>query len=243
MYASSLLSFMAIIWIILYISLPTVMFNQKYTYKNISISQNVKNNIYEKNYLKKITNNLSDNFLYDENITINIYITNSKFLYAIFVPGGIVNNWHSYASAMWGSNIFVQKANFITNKSFRPENKKENLDAILAHELIHMYQFNKYGRLYMLLKTPTWVTEGYAVYTTQKLYIDTAKEVLKDFIQNYPNMQSKHISAEYKLWGLMVQHALEKMNKSVDDLHLGKVEYDEVLQSLLKEYNITKEGK
>ena len=30
------------------------------------------------------------------------------------------------------------------------------------------------------------------------------------------------------------------MHKSVDDLHLGKVSYDEVMESLLKEYNISK---
>jgi len=33
------------------------------------------------------------------------------------------------------------------------------------------------------------------------------------------------------------------MHKSVDDLHLGKVEYDEVLDSLFNEYSITKESK
>ncbi len=30
------------------------------------------------------------------------------------------------------------------------------------------------------------------------------------------------------------------MHKSVDDLHLGKVDYDEVLDSLLREYGVAK---
>jgi len=107
--------------------------------------------------------------------------------------------------------------------------------------MIHVYQMKKYGWATFMFKTPTWVKEGYATYSSRDLYTDKPKEVLQDFIANYPHMKSNHISAQYKVWMLMIKHAIEKMHKSVDDLHLGKVEYDEVLDSLLNEYNITKE--
>ena len=70
--------------------------------------------------------------------------------------------------------------------------------------------------------------------------IKNTEEVLKDKIpHSNPKkfLQNNNNNENYTLWALMIKHAIEKMHKSVDDLHLDKVSYDEVLDSLLKEYN------
>ena len=54
------------------------------------------------------------------------------------------------------------------------------------------------------------------------------------------NVQQWDIFSQDQFYGMMVRYAIEKMHKSVDDLHLGKVKYDEVFNSFLREYHITK---
>jgi len=48
------------------------------------------------------------------------------------------------------------------------------------------------------------------------------------------------IFSQDQFYGMMVRYAIEKMHKSVDDLHLGKVKYNEVFNLFLREYHITK---
>ena len=83
--------------------------------------------------------------------------------------------------------------------------------------------------------------EGYPVYITNDPIMHDPK-IVKDALANAKHVKCSQKEA-YALWGLMVKHAIEKMHKSVDDLHLGKVDYAEVLDSLLREYNITKGAK
>ena len=215
---------------------------KEYHYKNIHMYVNQKQTTNkEMNYLRQVDNYLKHSSLYDENVQTDIYIANNIWLYAIMLPQEIQSMWKSFAVTMIGSNIVFKKVDFIKNKTYY-DKKEENFDAVLTHEMTHVYQANKYGWFKFMIKTPTWVKEGYATYVSRKLYIDKPQDVLKDFIENYPHMHSNnHINEQYKLWMLMVKHAIEKMHKSVDELHFGTVSYDKVLDSLLREYNITKE--
>jgi len=197
------------------------------------------NKTFVKDYMVKADTYLHSNPLYTNEENIDIFILNNSILYAIMAPMEIFNLYASYATT-WGQNIVFKYVDLKKNKSYYGE-KKENFDAVLAHELIHTYQNSKYG--FFVRYKSSWIIEGYATYASKGLYIKKPKEILENYIKHYPeyeNMPSKHLSKKYQVWMLMVKHAIEKMHKSVDDLHLGKVEYDEVLDSLLKEYNITK---
>jgi len=229
------------LWIILFFLFPFM--SDEYTYKNTHMYVYQKETTgLELKYLKAVDDYLRKYPLYDENISTDIYVVNSDWMYILLSPADIISGWESFANTIIGSNIFIRKVDFRKNKSYLGS-REENLDAILAHEMTHVYQMKKYGWFPFMFKTPTWVKEGYAMYSSRDLYIDNPKEVLQDFIANYPHMKSNHISPQYKVWMLMIKHAIEKMHKSVDDLHVGKVSYDEVLDSLLQEYNITKESK
>jgi hypothetical protein len=238
-YFTIIFDIVIILWIISLFVFPFVC--KEYKYKKIHMYTNQKQiTSKEISYLKHVDNYLKNSYLYDENISINIYIVNNSWLYALMVPSEIPYMWKSFAVTMMGSNIVFKKVDFIKNKTFYGK-KEENFDAVLIHEVVHTLQANKYSWINIMIKTPVWVREGYPTYVAKKLYIDKPQNVLKDFIKNYPHMHSNHhISEQYKLWMLMVKHAIEKMHKSVDDLHLGKVDYDEVLDSMLQEYNVSK---
>ena len=192
-----------------------------------------------KKYLIRADEYLIKNPLYTDNKTIDIFLLNNSILYAIMNPLNVIHGFHSYAATL-GAKVTMKKVDLKNNKCSSYDGT-ENFDAVLAHELIHTYQNNKYG--FFVKYKSSWIIEGYATYASKDLYIEKPKEILESYIKYYPeyeNIPSKHLSKKYQVWGLMIQHAIEHMHKSVDDLHLGKVSYDEVMESLLNEYNISK---
>jgi len=118
---------------------------------------------------------------------------------------------------------------------------------VLEHELIHTWQFSHFS-IYETLKMKHWVKEGYPTYIADLKSLFRDKQEKHDFLHWYINevgiTNFRDTSKEnYAFSALMVKHAIEKMHKSVDDLHLGKVDYDEVLDSLLREYGVAKDVK
>jgi len=114
----------------------------------------------------------------------------------------------------------------------------------MVHEILHSFQDRKYGGVIQSkLNIPFWVREGYPVFFSRKQLISAteARRLLGEYYSH--GMSNLSIADKYQFSGILVKHAIEKMHKSVDDLHLGKVDYEEVLESLLREYNITKSTK
>ena len=119
------------------------------------------------------------------------------------------------------------------------QRKYENLREILTHEAIHTLQAMKYGGLIkQKIVTPYWVQEGYPTYIVSS---QVNSKNFKKFIIYYKKhgLEGMRSYEKYVFYAFLVKHAIEKMHKSVDDMHLGKVDYDEVLDSLLREYNVT----
>jgi hypothetical protein len=181
---------------------------------------------------------LKKNFLYHSKNSVNIYVVDNPIVYAILDPLEVVDWWNSYAVATIGNLVVIKKGDFATNKVY-DKTFSENFDAVLVHELTHTLQFDHYGYISTGYTTPKWVLEGYATYSEKELSINSIEQLYKkSFLQLKGS--KLHASLDYQFWALMVKHAIEKMHKSVDDLHLGKVDYDEVLDSMLQEYNISK---
>jgi len=115
------------------------------------------------------------------------------------------------------------------------------VDAILMHESVHVMQNSRYGWLYTTFRMPYWVKEGYPIYSARILSQYKEQKIIDYLIKTrdiYINEWDTFSQDQF--YGLMVKHAIEKMHIDVDDLHLGKVDYEEVFDSLLQEYNITK---
>jgi len=228
-------SVLSIIWAIYFFGGKYLFFTNNSTFFDINVYS-------DKDSAIKINFNSIRTKLLQHKIDIkkfqsDIFIIENPVLYygAMFPPGIQIIAGKS-SGITYGEDIFIKSS---------AQKLKDIRDAIIAHELVHVWQNKNYTpSLYMHFIIPVWVTEGYAVYASGE---NRLKEEInkKDFLDEYYHSVNKHWRNDnsYTLWGFMVKHAIEKMHKSVDDLHLGKVEYDEVLDSLLHEYNIAKESK
>lgn len=191
------------------------------------------------NYFVQVKEHIFKNQLYEENININIYILNDKNIYGILNPIEWLPNRQTFGVTQ-GTKVFVGKVNIEKNKVYSATNANENLDALLVHEAVHVMQNNKYGWFYTSFRMPHWVKEGYPIYSARALSIYTEKWLIDYLVNKDADIENWPIFSQDQFYGLLVKHAIEKMNKSVDDLHLGEVAYDEVFYSLLDEYNIGK---
>jgi len=233
------------IWLIIQIIYPKL-FLYEYSYKNIHLYSSIKIPNQKKLYqeINKALMPLNKHHLiFDPKENMNIYIGNDILFYLSMYPG----------LQFFSKDVVARTINgetFMRNFNARTMKIKDNkgyipFQTVLSHELVHIWQSQNYALIGKFLWRKTWILEGYAVYASEyqnsELQTDTK---IKKFLQKfYTNSQYLRKEKSYALWHLMIKHAIEKMHKSVDELHLGKVEYDEVLDSLLNEYNITKEGK
>jgi len=240
-YINIVIQVFLIIWVCIYF-FSHLLYDIQYNNDNVTIFSNDK--YYDKAgydaILETITQHINNTYKKDTNI--EIYIVNNEFLYTLHNPLEFLPNSTTYAVTQ-GSKIFVKNANIDKNLiyGYKNDTRPENLDAVLVHEIVHILQSNKYGWFASIIKTPYWVKEGYPIYSASALSV----YFKEDFMQyaKKQNFREFSVFEQDLFYGFMVKHAIEKLHKSVDDLHLGKVNYDEVLQSFLQEYNITKEGK
>jgi len=210
-----------------------------YTYDNLHfyMREEINNKNKFEELMHKVEKPLSTHQIDLNTLDANIYFVNNDLLYYFSVLPSI-NSFNSLAYTFNGSTYFMH-ANIEKNLVLENKFGKVQLSTVLAHELTHIWQ-NKIYTFKKILHIPTWVMEGYATYVSGE-----EKEFninIRDFIGWIQKNEDKASGQEfYMLWTFMIKHAIEKMHKSVDDLHVGKVSYDEVLDSLLQEYNITKE--
>ena len=213
------------IFILLYF-FSYAIYSHKFEDKNMELYANfpMSENIAFRNSLKKTKEKLKKDDLYFDDYKVKVHIVENDLLFTI----------HSMFMDMVAVNlvdsIFINKNKLL---------KKDYIFEEIVHEVIHTFQAEKYGGwLKYRFNIPYWVLEGYPVYVSRKNLSRAYSKFMKYCSKHHFNNLST--SDTYRLNGLLVKHAIEKLNKSVDDLHLGKVNYDEVLDSLLREYNVTK---
>jgi hypothetical protein len=157
---------------------------------------------------------LMTDLLYSELPSTKIFFVKHHWVISWFLgPFNILNTLRGSVSdaitPVFASVVFTKKTSNLYLDSSR-----------LAHELVHILQHDKYGYFATRIKTPVWVHEGYATYR-QALFSSVKIDDL-------------YLTDQYKLYGALVQHAIHFNNKTVDELHLGQVEYSETLKSLCK---------
>jgi len=250
-YSEVMIAVVMFVWILwIFVGLKMT-FNHIYLYNHLHFRTVMPLDIQEENslheILTQIENKLKKVDIDFQELQADIFIEKGDISFKLsLVPGMQLLNFGSAVTI--GKNIFIPNVD-IKHNQFILQGDKSSGDIeplfsdILAHELVHIWQNKRYGSspVANLFKKPKWVIEGYAVYSAEKARVlDKPRAKIKNFLKKH-NTQSGHIrnKGAYILWGLMIQHAIEHMHKSVDDLHLGKVSYDEVMESLLNEYNIT----
>ena len=226
-------------WLLLYLLLP---FISKQVYQIDKTAFYVDRQSPQLNntqsYFNHVAKTIQRSVLYDPDTKANFYLVD-RAIYRYMNP----IEWlpHRKTFGMTLKNfVLIGDADIVNNKVYADVNISENLDAILVHEAMHILQSNKYGWFYMMYRTPYWVKEGYPIYKARPLSRHKEQELV-EYLQKTQDIDIKawDIFSQDQFYGLMIKHAIEKMHKSVDDLHLGKVSYNEVFVSLLDEYNIT----
>jgi len=230
-------------WVVIQIIYPKL-FTYEYNYKNIHICSYVEIPNHSKldNAISSAIKTLNKhNLQLNVHKKVNIYIGNSTLYYLSMFPG-LQYLYRDTIARTINGDIFMRNFN-AENMQMKDRKGIIEFKMVLSHELVHIWQGQNYALIGNFLLLKAWIGEGFAVYASEyqdaRLQTDTK---IKSFLQKYyNNSKSSRKEGSYSLWGLMIKHAIEKMHKSVDDLHVGKVSYDEVLNSLLQEYNITKE--
>ena len=239
-YLSIVLQVWVIMVIAMYMLLPHLA-KDKYEDSHITFyTYDTSNDKNTSQYFHKIASKIVNNKLYKKQMNIDIYFLNNHFLYTLLNPIELLPYRQTF-SITYRKSIFFNDADIENNKVYASNGVNENLDAILIHESVHTMQNTQYGWIYTSCKMPYWVKEGYPIYSARKFSQYKEQKIIDYLVKTkdiYVNEWDTFSQDQF--YGLMVKHAIEKMHKSVDDLHLGKVEYDEVLDSLLREYNVTK---
>ncbi len=238
-YLSIVMQLYVVAWICLYFLLPHVA-KEAYVKENTTIYLHTSYN----NDLSRLDGfyaKLSQNRLFDTHAKITIHLLNNSYIYNLINPIEWLP-WRQTFGITYGHTVFVDRFDLVQNKIVASSGAVEHLDAILLHESVHVLQNNRYGWLYAAFRMPYWVKEGYAIYSAQTLSLYHEEKTIIDYIKKSHDIDAKRWSpfARDQFYALMVKHAIEKMHKSVDELHEGKVSYDEVLGSLLEAYGVAK---
>ncbi len=131
--------------------------NQVSIYHNSTLDLN-----YEKVVMDAI-NIVSLSELYDPDFSIDLCLDDQS------IYPDIINRVKGPAFGFGLANKVILKceADFTKNKAFG-YGEAWNLTGLIAHEMVHTYQYNAYG--FSTLSTPSWKLEGYAEYISRNQY-------------------------------------------------------------------------
>lgn len=221
-----------------------VFYPYKLKYNNITYYsfENISDNKYFIDTIKKVNKKILLHEIYDESLEIEIFFPNSEIIYSIYRPWELLPAKNTYAATL-GSKILIKMADFNKNLVFSDmKNSFPNeLDRILVHEIMHVMQIRKYGFIKLYTSVPYWVREGYPIYISgESTYYDEDK-----FLRQVLNKDFDALTTFEKdfLFGQIVKYAIESLNASIDDLHNGNIDFNKIKKEFLIQLIIKNEAK
>jgi len=144
---------------------PNLLYANKTPIGNYTIYHNSLLNKNLQQRLDDATELLKSSGLYDANLKLDICLNDgSKYPALIRTLRGDAFAWGFYDKV-----VFMGNANYIDNY-VELNGYKWNFTQLLAHEIIHCFQFNKFGLLKSnpIAKIPEWKWEGFPEYVARK---------------------------------------------------------------------------
>ena len=235
----------AIITIVIIILFPQPLFANKMSYKKFTVYSNHTIDSSINTVLENAINLVEKSELYDSNYGYNIILCNNSFYNKIddklFGVGRT-------ARATLNNVIVKVRIDPENNLAFPTFHKacQENLAEVIAHEMIHCLQANRYGILkFNPFSHPDfWKLEGYPEYISKQKEISGSDYSLAGYIDRYVDLKGKAadmwISSEeggcevpdYYYKGKLMMEYL------IDIRHLS---YDQVLRDTASENRIYQE--
>lgn len=176
---------------------------------------------------------LSRSELYDPGERFRIFICNEPWRLALYSQrfgsgmGGLADGWLT-------RNIYLREADIPRNRIVPPEGELADADVrplsyFVAHEATHILESRAFGRL-MAVRSPTWLTEGYADYV--------GKGGDFDYEENRRRLAAGDRALDplksglYRRHHLLVAYAIERQGRSVRDLFADPPREEDLLRAL-----------
>jgi len=241
----TLLAFLAaIITIVIIILFPQPLFANKMSYKKFTVCSNDKIDDNIKNILDKAMDLVQQSELYDPGYKYNIILCHNTFYNKIDDLLGI----GPAARARLNNVIVKVRIDPNSNLAFATFRKEceVNLTYLLAHEMVHCLQANRYGLMkFNPFRHPEfWKLEGYPEYISKQKKLSGKDYSLTNDIDRYVTLESKatDIWVSSEEGGCEVPDYYYKgklmMEYLMDIRHLS---YDQVLRDTASENRIYQE--
>jgi len=212
---------------------PDPLFKHQYKYKNFSVHSDREIPLEIEQILDMVQERLSFSELYSADTTFNLYFCNDDWRFLLFSrdtkAGAVVNGFISANAFFRKSDIRHNQLNF--RHTWNPNHNDRPLSYFLAHELTHSLQ-SKYDR-FMVLKTPTFVMEGYADYIGKGYAFNYAR--YKKMLINDEYVMKPKESGLYNLYHLAIAYLMDRKGYSYKEILKLKPDLDSTLQDLLAE--------
>lgn len=189
----TLLAFItAILTIVTIVLFPQCLFANKIEYKNFTVYSNDKIPIDIKTVLDNAMNLVKKSEINDSNYKYNIILCYNSFYNKI--DDKLLGTGPAARTTL--KNVIIKvRIDAKNNLAFPTFHKacEENLAELIAHEMTHCLQANKYGMLkFNPFKHPAlWKLEGYPEYVAKKTELLNRGYSLTNEIERYINLESK----------------------------------------------------
>jgi hypothetical protein len=241
----------ALVSIILF---PQIVFANKMRYKNFKVCSNDKINPDIKILLDNAIDLVQRSELYDSSYTYNIILCHNTFYNKI--DDQLLGIGPSARARL--TNVIIKVRIDPTGDLAFPTFHKEcelNLTYLLAHEMIHCLQANKYGIMkFNPFRHPEfWKLEGYPEYISRKTQLSWKDHSLANEIERYINLENKEtdrwISVEeggceypnyYYKGRLMIEYLIDIKHMSYDQILKDSVSENTIFKEMIKWKDSTK---
>jgi hypothetical protein len=224
---------------------PQLLFANKMKYKNFKVCSNHKISYDIKIVLENAMDLVQKSELYDSGYKYNIILCHNSFYNKI---DDRLLGIGPAARARLHNVIVKARIDPKSNLAFPsfPKECEVNLTYLLAHEMIHCLQANKYGIMkFNPFRHPEfWKLEGYPEYISRKPVLSSSDYSLANEIERYINLKNKASD----MWILIEEGGCEfpgyyykgrlMMEYLMDIKHLS---YDQILKDSVSESTIYKE--
>lgn len=216
-----------VITLIVFILFPSLSYAEKAEVENVTIHYNTSLDPAAISILKESLELIKLSELYDPTFKIDICLDDeSSYAYLFDKLKG-----PAFGYGVGNKVIFKCYADFVTNKAVG-YGQAWNLSELIAHEMVHTYQYHKYG--FGTLRTSSWKLEGYAEYISRSRgQLDELSSSIKLMLDERKKAGGSHwvwikledgtgFPSQYLTDKVLIQYLMEVEQLSYDDIRKDK---------------------
>lgn len=199
---------------------PELIMRNKIDYKNYKVYSTVSIDKEMHNILDSIDNIVVKCEIYQPNVKHRIFFYNeSKFFKAIqekLIKAPTFTPMYHLGNSKVQNIVTFRPIDIKNNRLIQDENQKPFLTQIIAHEIIHTFQYKVYGDIGNI---PFWKIEGYAEYWSD---LDRNKTTLETINSKIELLKHQDLFWMKDKNGNFIPFGLEQINKSYFNESTGK---------------------